>query len=197
MTTETATVAAAAAPARPMRADARRNYDAIVHAAVEAFAASGTHASLDDIACRAGVGPGTLYRHFPTRDCLITAALVDSREELSRTASELLATDDPGRALDEWIFNLARHSSTYSGLPDTIAHALRDAQSPLGLSCQGMVDTTKDLLAQAQAKGAIRAEVTADDLNVLAGSVAWAASQGRRSDDDVRRLIGLIVGGLR
>jgi AcrR family transcriptional regulator len=79
---------------KPLRADAQRNYDRIVQIACEAFSENGVHTSLDDIAKRAGVGAGTLYRHFPNRDCLLAAALVESRQSLDQIAEELLARDD-------------------------------------------------------------------------------------------------------
>ena len=96
----------AAVASRPMRADAQRNYDRIVEVASDAFAERGVLTSLDDIACRAGVGPGTLYRHFPTRDGLIAAALGDSLGRLEALSTRLTASDDPAAALDEWMLAL-------------------------------------------------------------------------------------------
>src|SRR6184192_3929854 len=84
---------------RPMRADARRNYERLVAAAADAFAAHGTEASLEDIARRAGVGIGTLYRHFPTREALLEALLRSRFEEMQRRAAELSASAAPGEAL--------------------------------------------------------------------------------------------------
>lgn len=194
----------AAAPSRPMRADARRNYEAIVKVAGEAFAEHGTQASLDDIACRAGVGPGTLYRHFPSRDCLLEAALVESRLEINQLADQLLTDDDPGAALDTWMLALARHANTWDGLPDSIAQSINNEKSPLGASCATLVGATGRLLERAREHDAITAEVSARDLFVMAGSLAWAASRpgsganaGIDAPDDLPRLLGLLMRGLR
>lgn len=195
-----------AAPTRPMRADARRNYEAIVRVAGDAFAEHGTHASLDDIACRAGVGPGTLYRHFPNRDCLLEAALVESRLALNELGEQLLADDDAGAALDVWMLALARHANTWDGLPDSIAQSINNQQSPLGASCSTLVDATDRLLARAREERAVTADVSGRDLFVMAGSLAWAASRPRRvadadaraeASDDLPRLLGLLMRGLR
>lgn len=194
----------AAAPTRPMRADARRNYEAIVRVAGDAFAEHGTQASLDDIACRAGVGPGTLYRHFPNRDCLLEAALVESRLSLNELAEQLLTDADAGAALDTWMLALARHANTWDGLPDSIAQSINNEQSPLGASCSTLVDATGRLLDRAREQRAVSADVSARDLFVMAGSLAWAASRPRRdadtsaeASDDLPRLLGLLMRGLR
>ncbi|WP_162940105.1 TetR/AcrR family transcriptional regulator [Gryllotalpicola protaetiae] len=191
MSTDAATVR------RPLRADAQRNYDKIVQVATQAFAENGTGASLDDIACRAGVGPGTLYRHFPTRDALLAAALHGALTDLGDTARRLIAEPDAGEALDEWILELARHLRTYGGLPESIAIALQDPNSPLGTKCQPMRTGTDTLLARAKAAGAVRADVQASDLNALIGSLAWAAERRGDSDAALQRLIRLATMGLR
>jgi AcrR family transcriptional regulator len=182
---------------RPLRADAQRNYDRILEVAAEAFAESGAHASLDDIACRAGVGPGTLYRHFPNRECLLAAALDESWTNLHRYAEELDAEPDAGRALRSWMVAVARHMGGYGGLPESVADALRNRESPLGQSCSLAVDATGMLLARAQEAGVVRADVTSDDLLVIANSLAWAAEKKGRSLDDVPRLLDIFLAGLR
>jgi AcrR family transcriptional regulator len=189
----------AAAPSRPMRADARRNYEAIVRVAGEAFAEHGTHASLDDIACRAGVGPGTLYRHFPNRDCLLEAALVESRYELQDLGGRLLDADDAGAALDEWMLALARHSGMWHGLADSIAMSLSNEKSPLGASCGTLVDATGRLLDRAKEQRAVTADASARDLFVMAGSLAWAADRAARGsgEDELPRLLALLMRGIR
>jgi AcrR family transcriptional regulator len=184
-------------PTRPLRADAKRNYDAIVRVASEAFSANGTQTSLDDIACKAGVGPGTLYRHFPNRDCLIAAALHDSLSELERTSEQLAASDDPGAALETWLFQVATHLRTYGGLPDSVAQAFRTESSPLRTSCVPLRTITATLLERAQQAGAVRADASAGDVFALISSLAWAADQRGDSDDDLRRMLALITTGLR
>src|ERR1700729_4527354 len=98
---------------RPMRADARRNYDRLLSAAAAAFAEHGADdASLEEIARRAGVGIGTLYRHFPTRQALLEAVYRDQVDGMRAKADELLASDSPSGALAEWLHALSAFSST-------------------------------------------------------------------------------------
>lgn len=193
----------AAAPARPMRADARRNYEAIVRVAIDAFAEHGTNASLDDIASRAGVGPGTLYRHFPNRDCLLEAALVDSRHDLLALAERLLESDDADAALDEWMLALAQHAGAWNGLADSIAQSLNKEKSPLGASCGEVITATRKLLERASTLGTVTADASARELFIMAGSLAWAADRAARgnghdsADDELPRLLSLLMRGLR
>jgi AcrR family transcriptional regulator len=165
--------------------------------AADAFAEKGTGASLDDIACRAGVGPGTLYRHFPTRDALLAAALADSLGELKATARRLIEEPDAGAALDEWIVELARHLRTYGGLPDTVAQAFQEPGNPLGTSCQPMRTGTELLVDRAKEAGAIRTDVNSSDVGALIASLAWAAERRGDSDETLRRMLRLVTDGLR
>ncbi|QIZ99281.1 MULTISPECIES: TetR/AcrR family transcriptional regulator [unclassified Leifsonia] len=182
---------------KPLRADAQRNYDKIVNVACEAFAENGVQTSLDDIAKKAGVGAGTLYRHFPTRECLLAAALVESRQGLDARATELLTRPDAGEALNDWLIDLARHLSSYDGLPDSVADAVCDPESPLTAPCSSMKVATARLLSRAQDAGAVRPDVVADDLFVFASSLAWAANKSGYTRDDLRRVLNLFVAGLR
>jgi AcrR family transcriptional regulator len=182
---------------RPLRADAQRNRDRIVEVAKVAFGENGTQASLDDIACRAQVGPGTLYRHFPSRDSLLAAALDESRRDLDRLARELATADDSVEALRQWIFAVAAHLNTYGGLPDSVAQALKDNHSPLGLSCSLVDVGTEALLARARQEASIRADVDAHDLVSLAGSLAWIAESRNGSPDDLAKMLDIYFAGLR
>ncbi|GAC66499.1 TetR/AcrR family transcriptional regulator [Gordonia soli] len=187
----------ASAPVKPMRADARRNYDKIVSTAAEAFRESGIDASLDEIAKRAGVGPGTLYRHFPTRETLIAAAM---RQETGR----LLEFGDrdsgvgeggasgPGEKLIDWLAALSRHVASYQGLPEVITAAARDRESPLFTSCSDLRNVGAGLLASAQEAGEIRADLTVDEVFTLANMVALG-----ESCVESRRLLALAVEGIR
>jgi AcrR family transcriptional regulator len=105
------------AQVRPMRADARRNYERLLKAAVDAFAEHGEGASLDDIAKRAGVGSGTLYRHFPTRHALLEAAYLDRIEAIAARADALAAELPPGEALVEWLYELGAGMMQMRGWP--------------------------------------------------------------------------------
>ena len=114
---------------RPKRADARRNYEKLVAAAAEAFAENGTAASLEEIARRADVGIGTLYRHFPTRQDLLEAVYVDDVEAMSRKAYDL---DDstPWEALVTWLHQFLRYAATKHALADEMMKTT-DAEAPV------------------------------------------------------------------
>src|ERR1700751_5774767 len=100
---------------RPKRADARRNYEKVLAAAREAFAEGGESTALEEIARRAGVGIGTLYRHFPNRQALLEALYVSEVEEVCRSAAELEGSD-PGDAFDEWVERLMGYLATKQAL---------------------------------------------------------------------------------
>lgn len=182
---------------RPLRADAQRNHDRILEVAAEAFTESGAQASLDDIACRAGVGPGTLYRHFPNRECLLAAALDESWQSLHAYSEKLITATDAGLALRSWLIELSKRMGLYGGLPDSMAEALRDERSPLAPSCSLAAESTALLLARAQEAGAVRTDVTSDDLLAIANSVAWASEKAGRAPDEVPRLLDIFLAGLR
>jgi AcrR family transcriptional regulator len=189
-------VSGIAAAGRPLRADARRNYDKILAAATEVFAEQGAHASLDHIADVAGVGPGTLYRHFPTRNDLIAAAIDTSWSDLAQRGSELDEAADPLTALRDWLLGLAQHSGIYGGLAECIAPAFAGEKSPFRPTCDSSVAVTDTLLARAQAAGLIRQDVKASDLVVIANSLAWATDHNGASTGDLPRLLDLMVMGL-
>lgn len=98
---------------RPKRADARRNYDAVIEAARAAFARYGVDTSIDEIARSAGVGNATLYRHFPTRDELISAALAENMAAVHKRGTELAGAEEPLTALREWLLATIAQISTY------------------------------------------------------------------------------------
>jgi AcrR family transcriptional regulator len=188
---------ATAAPPRPLRADAQRNYDRILEVACDAFREHGVQTSLDDIAKRAGVGAGTLYRHFPNRDCLLAAALGEGRQALDQVVVTCLSREDAGEALNEWLIAVAVYLGSYDGLADSVAQAIHDDSSPLGTPCTALKASTATLLKRAQEAGAVRADVNADDLFVLASSLAWAADSNGYDHSDLRRLLTLVTVGLR
>src|SRR5262245_28418447 len=122
---------------RPLRADALRNRDRLLAAAEEAFAAEGPEASLNEIAKRAGVGPGTLYRHFPTRQALQTAVLKDRIERLCARAEALSGSLAPAEALAEWAKVFLVHARTSQGMGGAL---FLDETADLGLDCHTMIE---------------------------------------------------------
>jgi len=181
---------------RPLRADAQRNYDHILEVARQAFIENGTATPLDDIASRAGVGPGTLYRHFPTRDSLILAALDGSMRELVVVGDRLAAADDSFVALREWLIAIVTHFGTYGGLSEAVARATRAGGSPLSASCNHIENRTCELVARAVEAGAVRGGVSGTDVFAIANSLAGTLSLGHYGIDDAERLVDLFVGGL-
>ena len=131
---------------RPQRADARRNFDALIAAARDVFAENGTDASLEDIARRANVGIGTLYRNFPTRQDLLEAVYVDDVEEMSRKAYDL---DDlePWEALVTWLHQFLRYAATKRALADEMMKTT-DAEAPVFVSCRAAITVAGDMLLQ-------------------------------------------------
>ncbi|GAA3218986.1 TetR/AcrR family transcriptional regulator [Dactylosporangium siamense] len=176
-----------------VRVDARRNRDLLLAAAREAFETHGTDASLRDIARQAGVGIGTLYRHFPTREALLEALLASRFDALRDRAEELSATAAPGEALLGWLGELAAGSVTVRGLPESVMAALRDEESELHASCAGMRAAGGQLLQRAQEAGEVRADVTAAQVLALAAGLAWAGEQSADPAGTVRQLL-LIAG---
>ncbi|MFC9653660.1 MULTISPECIES: TetR/AcrR family transcriptional regulator [unclassified Streptomyces] len=183
---------------RPMRADARRNYEQLIAAARVAFHEQGSDASLDDIAKRAGVGPGTLYRHFPHRDALLAAVIGDSIDALHSKAEELLAMDDPDEALAIWTRAAIAHAGIYRGLAASLMSSMYDEGSPLHTSCTRTHRAGAELLARAQRLGRVNPSADATDLFELVAAIAWVSEQspeGRRGSVD--RLLPLLFDGLR
>ncbi|MFI5891143.1 TetR/AcrR family transcriptional regulator [Actinoplanes sp. NPDC051513] len=178
------------------RADARRNYALLLDEARSAFAEYGTEASLRDVARRAGVGIGTLYRHFPNRDALLAALLSSNFDELREQAEALLAADGAREALLTWLTRLAIGSTAYRGLPESVMAALHDEGSQLHTSCVAMHEAGGRLLSRAQEAGEVRDDVTAGELLALAAGVAWAGERSGGSPDLIGRLLSYTMEGL-
>lgn len=161
--------------ARPKRADAARNRLLIVEAAREVFGRSGVDASLEEVARVAGVGPGTLYRHFPTRDDLVAAAVTEHAEELFALGDELTSEPAAFTALQRWLRALVAFSGTYGGLSEVAMHAASGAGSDALMAiCRPLEERNAAFVQAALDDGTLRPEVTPDDVFVLASAVAWA-----------------------
>src|SRR6476660_7912038 len=140
---------------RPKRADARRNYEKVLAAAREAFAEGGESTALEEIARRAGVGIGTLYRHFPNRQALLEARYVDEVEEICRTAAELDG-DDPWEALNSWFERFIGYMATKQALAaELLNYVGRDAQL-FKTSRAALFSAGEPLLTRAQEAGVVR-----------------------------------------
>ena len=178
-----------------LRADARRNRDRILGAAIRHFSAHGVGASLEEIAREAGVGAGTLYRHFPSREALLAAVLRDRQAELVRASRAAQAIADPDAALGRWLEALQDHLRSFDGLPAPVLAAVREQASPLALSCDSLLAITGEFLARAQAHGHARASVTAGDLFLGALGIAWVLNRAGASGTPPASLNRLLAHG--
>ncbi|CAM5630201.1 TetR/AcrR family transcriptional regulator [Streptomyces tanashiensis] len=161
------------------RTDARLNRERLVTAAREVFAEAGPGASLNEIARRAGVGPGTLYRHFPHRSALLTAVLADRIETLCAHAERLLAAENADEALEQWLGAFLAHARVNQGMGSAL---LVESAGELGFDChRRILDVAAGLLARAQQHGTARADLTADDLLPLVIGVALATTHDERA----------------
>lgn len=181
---------------KPLRADARRNYERLLEEARRAFAAHGVEASLEEIARRAGVGIGTLYRHFPTREALVETVLREGYDAQAAVARELLDSPDPVEALKAWFAGMGEQAARYRGLPELMVDVLDDESSPLYASCHAMRDQVSHLVERAKASGELRADVTVPELLVLLHALSWA-SEHLSGDKRLERLLDLVFAGLR
>jgi AcrR family transcriptional regulator len=184
---------------RPMRADAQRNYQRLLSAAAEVFTENGADdASLEEIARRAGVGIGTLYRHFPTRQALLEAVYRDQVEAVRARAEELVDSESPAEALADWVRVLTAFSSTKLNLTSALLATL-GKDSELLSACSSIIcGAAETLLIRAQEAGAVRPDADARDLIRLVHGVNLAVQRGPVADPgQADRLIGLILDGLR
>jgi AcrR family transcriptional regulator len=179
-----------------LRADARRNYDRLVAAADAAFTERGADASLEDIARRAGVGIGTLYRHFPTREALLAKVLDDSAAAMIARANELRDVSPPTAALALWIDAMIGYVTTYSGLSKSLAASLVTTSSELGCTCQRMSAAGDMLLTRAKRAGELRRDASFDDIMLGVHAAVWAAEQ-TSEPAAAKRLLKILIDGLR
>jgi AcrR family transcriptional regulator len=178
---------------RPLRADARRNRERVLDAARRAFAEQGYAVPLDEIAAAAGVGPGTVYRHFPTKEALFEAVSVANVEELAADARARAEADDPDAAFAGFLDRMAEQALAKRNLPDAFAGAGTDA---VAAAVADMHDALGVLLVKAQEAGGIRRDVTVADLVALLKGLLYAVRGD--SDPDIRyRLLAVVRDGLR
>lgn len=178
-----------------MRADAVANRRRILAAAGEVFGELGVEASTEEVARRAGVGIGTVFRHFPAKRDLVEAALVAHLEELTARADELAGSGEAGPALDALLREMARTGSTKLSLaraltdPDAVPDAAAAASG-------GLRDTVDRLLRRAQQDGDVRADVSVDEIYFLLRGLAQAQAAMPVPDAVRRRAVDVLVDGL-
>jgi AcrR family transcriptional regulator len=160
-----------------MRSDAKKNYDLLLEIGREVVAEQGTEASLRDVARRAGVGIGTLYRHFPTREALLEAVLRESFDRVTAGAAELEKSGSADEALVSWLRDMVALTHHHRGLIASMTAAIADEDSALHVSCVMLRGSGARLLARAQEKGRARRDIDGTDLLALVSALAWLNDQ--------------------
>ncbi len=160
-----------------MRADARKNYDQILVVAGDLARREGANVSLREVARTAGVGLGTLQRHFPTREVLLQALLRESFDTLTARAVGLESADEAGAALIIWLRETVAMAHGYSGAIKSMVAAIEDEESALHASCVSMKAAGFRLLSRAQAAKQARADMDGADLFAFVGALSWIADQ--------------------
>jgi AcrR family transcriptional regulator len=180
-----------------MRADAQRNRDRIVEVAREVFREQGYDASLDLVAKRAGVGAGTLYRHFPNRESLLDAIMQSWVDRVDEAADKALAYEGPPRdLLLTWFTEYVELVSLHKGGAAKITSAMGDPSSPIAHKCQALTAATERVVARLQDEGAVRPGVDSVQVCRLVGGVAAVADQGALDETAIRPLLEVVADGL-
>ena len=180
-----------------MRADAQRNRDRLVEVAREVFRDQGYDASLDEVAKRAGVGPGTLYRHFPTRENLVDAIMQSWVERVDEAAEKALTHEgSPRDLLLAWFAAYVDLISLHKGGPAKITSAMGDASSPIAPKCGALTRASDRVVTRLQEQGAVRPDVDSVHVCRLVGGVAAVADHGELDASAVRPLLEVVADGL-
>ncbi|MBB3825480.1 helix-turn-helix domain-containing protein [Xanthomonas arboricola] len=176
----------------PLRADAQRNRERLLAAAEEVFLERGAEASMEDVAKRAGVGIGTLYRRFPTRESLFAAVYSGRFLSLAAASHARAGTLDPLAALRAYLEELALHTSVYRGLAASLGEVLQSGTP----GCDAISTEGQRLLRSAQKTGVVRRDVSFDDLVVVATATSLATEQLGSPRTRIAHLIGLFLDGI-
>jgi AcrR family transcriptional regulator len=181
---------------RALRADARRNVARVLEAAEEVFSTQGLAVPIDVVAARAGVGIGTVYRHFPTKEALFKAVVVARLESLLERARQLSTATDAGEAMFTFVGEVAALASEKKDLTDELARAGIDSEE-LHSTVRDELERAFDvLLCRAQAAGAVRHDITSPEVTALLMGTCMAADM-RRGKEPTCRLVAILCDGLR
>jgi AcrR family transcriptional regulator len=181
--------------ARVMRADARRNRAAILAAAEAVFAEKGPSASTEEVAARAGVAIGTVFRHFPTKQALLRAIMKDLLQRLAQEANSLTAQGDPATALFTFMSRIVEQAAEKKTVVDLLAETGVDLQ--VADSVHALREGIQDLLSRSQHAGAVRADVRLDEVIALLTGACQGALHGGWDRDLQRRTLAIVFDGLR
>ncbi len=184
---------------KKMRADARRNHDKILEAAEEVFAREGVAVPIDLVAERAGVGIGTLYRHFPTKEALFEAIVAARLEELIETADLYVrdADTDPKGAFNAFLQEFARQAAAKQHLFEALEQSGFDFKATFADGVDVLFARVEELRRRAAEAGAIRADIQVQDIMTLVmGSCKFAGHPGS-DDQSLERCVGIVIAGLQ
>ena len=178
---------------KPLRADAQRNRDKVLAAAREAFTENGASTALEAIARRAGVGIGTLYRHFPTRQALLEAVYVDEVEQLAKAAGEMSSLE-PWPALEAWLVRLGAYLVTKHALASELLNYV-DSNADVFAACRGeLFSAGEPLLDRAKAVGEVRPDAELKEVVQMVGGIAKIQNS---DPDTIARILAMALDGLR
>jgi AcrR family transcriptional regulator len=181
-----------------MRADAERNRERILEVAGQQFAATGGKASIEDIARAAGVGVGTVHRHFPSKEQLLAAVLVASCVPILAALDDALAGDDPGRGLETFLLAVLDQQAHHRALAEELRDQM-DLSPELAQVKHQIRDRVTTLMTRAQGAGEIRVDVGPSDITMLLASISQTATIGGAAiDPTIRaRYVRIVLDGLR
>ena len=183
--------------ARPLRADAQRNREKLLIAATEAFAEEGEDVALETVAARAGVGIGTLYRHFPNRDALVVAAYQQEVDSLCAAAVDFAASQPADEALGAWAERFADYIAAKRSMGEALRTAVSSTECAVFSDCRGRILGALRLLLAAGARdGTLRADVDPEDVMRVVNAI-WYLPDGPQWRDTVGRMLDLVIDGLR
>lgn len=183
-------------PPRALRADARQNHELIVAAATKAFKEAGPDASLKAIAKEAGVGIGTLYRRFPSREALIEAIYRSETERLAMSADHLLADHPPDLALRAWMDEFLDYTEVNRGIAEMLKAELGANSSLSASTGELLTDAVTRLMAAGVESGTVRSDIDPSNVLQALGGITFIAGEPDQRKD-AERLVGLLMDGLR
>jgi AcrR family transcriptional regulator len=181
---------------RPLRADARRNRDRLLAVAVRALSRGGPDVPLEAIAREAGVGIGTLYRHFPTREALVDAAYQGELDRLCDSVGDLLGESPPEAALRAWMDRFVDYMTTKRGMGDALRALIASGGDPFARSRDRLTTAVATLLRAGSSAGTLRSDVVPGDVLVSLSGISLATAD-RQDRDQAGRLLDLLMDGLR
>lgn len=180
-----------------LRADARRNRERLLEVANEVFASEGLSVQIDEIASRAGVGVGTVYRHFPTKESLFEAVIASHKQRLIEKAKGLLDQGDPGEAFFGFLSHMVEASIMNRALADDLAGSGFPVECMDSEAKQELYDAIGRLLARAQQAGAVRSDIGAADLVALISGILLAKNPRGKEGGSSERMLAVVFDGLR